>query len=367
MRVIHSNPIYENPLPQLRSRQSAFPFICERPDGSLIASHTISEAFESVDLTSHTSVSTDGGKTWSKPKLMFDKSKDARPTSDCCKITLLPDGRLIALGYAYYRDDPELALANAETGGLLDDFVFYSISEDNGETWGPMIEIPCAWGPHVEASAPLYVLADGSWGTPITGFPKWDGTMTSHNCGRFLRTEDQGKTWNDDAICMDFGERPVTCYEQRTCQLASGTLVTIGWNEDTATGERLNNHFTYSTDGGKTWSAPITTGIQGQASSVCAIGGERLLALHAVRRDTDRPGIYAYIVDFSEKTWNIVEHDVVWEPNTPMMRGKNTAEIFAFLKFGQPGAIQLKDGSIMMTHWCANDGQYSTVATKIEL
>ena len=41
----------------------------------------------------------------------------------------------------------------------------------------------------------------------------------------------------------------------------------------TETGERLNNHITVSTDNGKTFSAPIDTGVRGQASSIIAIGG----------------------------------------------------------------------------------------------
>ena len=129
----------------------------------------------------------------------------------------------------------------------------------------------------------------------------------------------------------------------------------------------MQNHFTASFDGGKTWTKPETTGIMGQASSVCAIGGERLLALHAIRRDTDRPGIYAYIVDFSDKKWNIVEEALVWEPATPIVKDTKMAEIFSFLKFGQPGAILLSDGNILMTHWFAEQGQYKTCATRIKL
>ena len=151
------------------------------------------------------------------------------------------------------------------------------------------------------------------------------------------------------------------------CQLVSGTIVCIGWNEDTVTDERLENHITYSEDGGKTWSAPISTGILGQASSVCAIGGEKLLALHAVRRDTDRPGIYGCIVDFSEKKWNITEKQLLWEPNTPMVKDGHMAEIFSFLKFGQPMAIKLADGSILASFWYAQEGQYKTVCMPVEL
>ena len=75
MKQVYSSIIYENPLPQLRSRQAAFPWLCEASDGTVIASFSIGEAFESVDSTSFISKSNDGGKTWSNPIKMFDKSE----------------------------------------------------------------------------------------------------------------------------------------------------------------------------------------------------------------------------------------------------------------------------------------------------
>ena len=302
MKVLDSNIIYENPLPQLRSRHSFFPFLCQLNDGRIMASIAIGEAFESVDSTSHITLSNDGGKTWSEPVSMFDKSKFGFTVTDYAKITPLPDGNLLAIGYAYIRKDKDLPIGNPKNGGVLDDFVFCSISSDDGKTWGEMNEIDCTWGPHVEASAPVTVLKNGDWITPITVFPDWNGNLTGKLCGRALISNDKGNTWSDSSICMDFGDKKITCYEQRMCQLESGIIICIGWNENTVTGERLENHYTFSSDNGKTWSVPKGTGIFGQASSVCAIGGEKLLALHAVRRDCNRTGIYGYIVDFSEKT-----------------------------------------------------------------
>ena len=190
MKVLDLNIIYENPIPQLRSRQAAFPNVCQLADGTLLSAMMIGEAFESADGASFLCRSTDGGKTWSKPQRMFDPNQFGRPYSGGCKITPLPDGRVIALGYAHFRDDPEMPVGNPETGGLLDDFVFYSYSEDNGETWSDLQTIECSWGPHVEASAPLYLLQDGSLITPTTGFPAWDGSMPGHDARRPLRSYD---------------------------------------------------------------------------------------------------------------------------------------------------------------------------------
>ena len=367
MKVVHSSIIYDNPLPQLKSIHSCFPFLCELKDGTILAAHQMGEAFESVNGTSCISKSIDGGKTWSAPYSMFDKSKDVIPTSDACKITRVNNNQLVALGYEYFREDPSLPIGNPETGGVLDDRVFISYSDDDGNTWTDREEILCAWGPHIEASAPITVLQDGSWATPITGFPDWNGKTTLAVNGRLLRSYDCGKTWNDDVICMDFPQGNITCYEQRLCQLENGTLVVIGWNENLSTGELLNNHFTISTDNGKTFSTPMDTGIHGQASSVCAIGGNRLLALHAVRRDAQRPGVYGSVVDLSDGTWNVVETQLLWEPATPISANKNMHQTFAFLKFGQPGAIQLSDGNVLMSHWICQDGQYKTVCTRIAL
>ena len=151
------------------------------------------------------------------------------------------------------------------------------------------------------------------------------------------------------------------------CQLTDGTLLAsmkIGEAFESADGA---SYLCRSTDGGKTWSAPISTGIQGQASAVCAIGGEKILAVHAVRRDTDRPGTYGYVVDFSDRTWRIVDEALLWEPVVPMIKDAKMAEIFSFLKFGQPMVSKLADGSLLMSFWYAQEGQYKTVCMPIEL
>ena len=367
MKVVHSAVIYENPLPQLRSRQSAFPFLCQLKNGDLAAVHAIGEAFESVDGSSYISFSRDGGKSWSAPKQMFDKSDLSCPMTDYAKAVALPDGRLLALGYGYWREDLDLPIGNPETGGLLEDEIFLSLSNDMGQSFGERVHVPCAWGYSAEASAPLYVLQDGSWASPITGFARWDGTPSGRNCGRLLRSFDGGKSWNDDVICTAFEGDKISCFEQRMCQLDDGTLVVISWNENMETGERHNNHVTISTDNGKSFSAPIDTGVLGQASSLLSLGGNRVLALHAIRRDTDAPGIYADIAEVKDGKWNILSLERIWAPATPVVKDPKMAEIFSFLKFGQPSAIRLADGTLLMTHWEAKDGVYRTLATGLSL
>ena len=213
----------------------------------------------------------------------------------------------------------------------------------------------------------MVVLQNGDWVTPITEFANWENQRQEASCGRLLRSSDQGKTWNDDAVIMALGET-VAIFEQRVCQLKeSGKLVSIAWNEDLKTGERYNNHYSVSEDNGQTWTGGLDTGVRAQASSVCAIGGDRLLALHSKRRDTDRPGIYADIVHLADNKWNVESETLIWEPAVPVVRDKNMAEVFAFLKFGQPGACLLQDGTVLTTHWFIDNGQGKTIAMRLKL
>jgi hypothetical protein len=336
-------------------------------DKTLLASHVVEEAFESVDGTTRISKSEDGGRTWTLLPVAYDKSGVTVPTTDYMKVTSLGKGNLVLFGYEYFRDNPELTIGNPENGGLLDDRILLLRSADKGKSWSRPEEITCRWGGHVEASAPILVLQNGDWVSPVAEFPKWDGSYTVPYSGRLLHSSDQGKTWDDNAVTMMLGDT-IAVYEQRICQLEkSGKIIVIAWNEDLKTGERLTNHYSVSSDNGKTFEGPFDTGILAQASSVCAIGGDRLLALHAKRRDTDRPGVYACIVNLGNGKWEIESETMLWEPSFPIVKDTKMAEIFSFLKFGQPGAIRLSDGGILTTHWCIENGQGRTIAMRFDL
>ena len=367
MKKLFSTVIYENPLPQLRSRQSAFPGLAILPDGKILATHQIGEAFESVDGTTYISESTDGGRSFSAPRPAFDKSGERVTLTDNGKATLLPDGRIAILGYMFYRENPELPIGNPETGGLLPDEAFISFSDDGGENFGERQVIKTSFGNSVEASAPLTVLKDGSIAAPITGFAEWDGVRRSRNCGRLLRSYDGGKTFDDSVICTEFSGDEVTAYEQRMCQTENGKIAVISWNENLKTGERMNNHITVSTDNGKSFSSPIDTGIHGQASSVTALDGDRILTVHAVRRDTDAPGIYAAVADISDGTYRLESSECIWAPELPVSKSVHMAEIFSYLKFGQPSAQITKDGVLLLCHWEYREGQYRTLLNAYEL
>jgi hypothetical protein len=307
-------------------------------------------------------ISNDYGKTWGDPI----KTVVSAPHGPVKTVS----GRLLYVGREFpglpsrYRKDFD---DSADTVPVEDrEALFLYESFDGGESWEYVSKLPGKEGVANDKLCEPH-LVETPDGEIIVAIRAHDDPAYDHFGVYFTSSKDGGKSWSDDAVCMKFDSGKVTCYEQRMCQLESGAIIDIAWCEDTESGKRLANHYTASFDGGKTWTCPESTGVFGQASSVCAIGGEKLIAIHAVRRDTERPGIYGYIVDFSERKWKIVDELLLWEPNTPVMRDSKMADIFAFLKFGQPSAILLSDGDLLMTHWYFDAGQYKTVATRIKL
>ena len=87
---------------------------------------------------------------------------------------------------------------------------------------------------------------------------------------------------------------------------------------------------------------------------------------YAIGNAIDR-AFYGYVVDFSEKTCKIVDEGLLWAPSVPMIKDTKMAEIFSFLKFGQPSATKLADGSLILNFWYAQEGQYKTVCMPVEL
>lgn len=356
--------IYRNPLPQLRSRKAYFPHLSSLAGGGFLASFSLGEAMESVDQTTVLYRSDPQGLMWREDGFLIEPSLRGR-FSDTAKVTALPDGSQIALGYRFDRSDPTLPVGNPQTGGLLDNEVFCCQREQGETAWTPPQPIPTSFKGPVEASAPLTWLSSGALAAPIANFLDWQGEQREDLCGRLLVSKD-GHTWTDNVVTMRFAGGRTAIWEQRLCEYRTDHLAVIAWVENLETGNALCNQVALSLDGGQSFAPPLDTGIPGQASGITALGNGKVLTLHAMRRHTEQPGILAVVADLSAGRWDMLAHSQIWDaPRLP----PNSAlpGVFSAVRFGQPSALLLQDGRLLVSFWCEENGESNIRWIRLQL
>ena len=354
IEVVDHHVLYENPIPEIRSRHSYFPGVVKLPSGDLLALFALGEAMDAANVTTVASRSRDQGRTWGFEGPIHEKSPDCRFDSDYLKPTVLRDGTLMATGYRFHRTDPDSPLANPETGGLRDGQNLVSFSHDEGRQWSTPKVIPRTRPELVEASGPCIELRSGTILAAGELFPMWDGGNPSSYAGGLLRSDDKGKTWDDSTLFFADALGTFRPAEPRLCEMEDGRVIILFWTVDHVGGTSLPNHYVVSRDQGKTWSKPIDTGIPAQAPNLMFMGGDRLLTIHSHREG--ETGLYVRIVDLLGDRWQAVEEAKIWG-NAPSSKVASFTEMAKQLRFGQPSLLALDTGDILATHWAIEDGQ----------
>jgi sialidase-1 len=355
IEYVEGHVVYDNPKPHVRSRHGYFPGLTELASGEILCLFEMAEAFEAPTGTTYVARSKDRGRTWTLQSPLEDKSREKIQTSDSLKPTALRDGKLVAIGFRFIRVDPEQGISIEETNGFLPGEDVVSYSSDAGYHWEEPAVIHHRRPELIEVSGPCIETHSGELLAVGALFKLPDGSNPSGPIGVLLRSNDQGRTWDDEKIFYDW--RKITPYEARICEMQPGRLVVIVWAYDAATDRHLPNQVTYSVDGGQSWSEPEDTGHMGQASNLIWLGGEYLASIHA-HRGSD-PGLYVRVVDFSKNRWKAIEQRAIWLPSAGYQTNVGLAmpEMFAALKFGQPSLLRLSDNEFLAAHWSIEGGQ----------
>ncbi len=357
IEVLDHHVIYDNHIPELRARHGYFPGIEKLPSGDLLALFCLAEAMDATNATTVVSRSQDSGRTWRLEGPLHEKAPDRQFDSDYLKPLVLNDGELIATGYRFHRTGPEQTLANVETDGIRDGDNIIAFSADEGHTWSTPKVISRSRPELVEASGPCIQLRSGVILLGGSLFPMWDGSHPSGFIGVLFRSDDQGRTWDDGTHFFEDPQQRFMPSEPRFCEMQDNRVVSLVWTTDHAAGMNLSNHMTVSDDGGKTWTAPIDTGIQAQASNLLYLGNDLLLTIHSHREGSPEDiGLTVRTVDLSGNSWTTVSECTIWQ-GVPPSQVANYSGMAMSLKFGQPSFLRLDNGEILATHWAVQEGQ----------
>ena len=357
IEYIEGHVVYDNPLALVRSRHGCFPGIIQLRSGELLGLIVIGEAFEAANSSTYVTRSSDRGKTWQLQGPLYDKSKDAIPTSDFLKPLALQDDSLIAVGYRFHRRDPDQPILDPQTGAWLPGDDIVSFSRDDGRTWTTPQVMTRTIPELLEIPGRCLQLHSGDIVNTAGLLPLVDGTNPSGHFGVLVRSRDGGKTWDDHTRYFTTPDLSVSAFEANVCEMQPGRLVAIAWAIDAKTSKSLPNHVTVSHDNGHTWSAPINTGHPGQSANVMYLGGDRLLSIHCQR--SQDIGLYVRVIDFSNDRWRVMEEKVIWGGLAGEGAGTNQGfvSLLKTIRFGQASLLPLDNGEILATHWSIEDGQ----------
>jgi sialidase-1 len=337
-----------------------FPGICVNPDGSLALLAVCGSDFESADQRVVAYSGSVDGTQWTPCGDWGEIRSNGCLFNVTAKPTLLPDGTLLALGYGYERDLPDLSISEyAERHGrfpTVRNFVAYS--HDGGRTYTPpaFLDLP---RDGIEFSGPAIPLPDGrllAFGPPFS-------VSAGGQIGLCYESTDQGHSWREKSVFHDGGD--ITAWESRAALLPDNRLAVIFWAFDLKTQKHLTNRLALSDDGGESWRV-LDTALPGQAANLLPAPDGTLGVIYA-KREGDRPGVYHARCALRENALTVIDATQLYDAQGGAnAKGQITTQFYN-LKFGQPSLTRLSDETALLVFWRKSPaGRYEIVIRKYQ-
>jgi hypothetical protein len=296
----------------------AFPDVCRLSDGRIMS--VFYAAYGHVGLPTakwprggriDCAFSADEGRTWSRPRVLYDSLDDDRDPS----IVQLPSGKILCNFFSLRRKAGEVGKAG-EWDGLG---TWLVESDDFGRTW----------------SKPRLISADHYCSSPIRRLP--DGRLmlglyreeNGQAWGAVTASADEGRTWGP-AVDIPNGGWKLDA-ETDVIPLADGRLLAVEREPATSMCASV------SADGGRTWSVSLPLGFPGHCPYLLRTSTGLLLLAHRL------PGTSLHYSYDDGRTWS--ENVLVDEC------------IGAY-----PSLVELRDGSVLILYY--EDGPGSNIRAR---
>ncbi len=337
-----------------------FPSVVTLSTGTLLASCRAGSSKDCDDETIEFCRSNDGGATWSPPYRPFEapRLRDVGGTLKICYVTERTPGQLIAgLMWIDRETYAGKGVFNAETEGCLPMFILLSDSDDFGESWSPLREVPLPdeIGPP-SLTNPILLLADGTLAMSIESNKTYDDASKWYQKVVLFHSADDGRTWGPPAIAGFDPTGGIFNWDQRLGVAPDGRLASFLWTYDTETRTYLNIHRRLSGDGGRSWSQAEDLGFADQASHPAMLPDGRVV-LAWVDRFQNSPTIRARLAPAADAAFEADSEVVVYRHPDPTADDTDQAGALGLSvwSFGLPYAEVLPEGDVLVVYYAGTE------------
>ncbi len=328
--------------------------LTQTSDGALILTARLGSSKDSADGNAAFLISTDKGKSWTKPVMSFSTSFDGK--KGCLRggyMTELKDGMWFWTFAWVDRSVEGRPLYNKDTGGLCSMFPVISFSKDKGNTWSELkkldispIDMPAALTGHT------LLLEDGTLAAQFEVQKNWNDTSPIFNISTLKFSYDNGRTWPDYAEIAGRNLKDKVCWDQRIAVMSDKCLIALFWAYNPVKDIDLPIHSSFSYDNGRTWSFPQDTGITGQIACPVVLSKTDVVMLY-VRRDEKKQILARRSYD-GGKTWDEKTEICVYNHANASDDSSNFFDAMNQWSYGHPFGIKTAEKEISSVYYAGN-------------
>lgn len=304
--------------------------------------------------------SSDKGATWSEPLVVFDGRATEPPQSvlsgGLCQTRA---GHLLVTLSTVDASNPTVYVFSEEAAGFKCQ-VCAVRSGDLGRTWSDPVVMDTSPFPKAGITTKPFVLRGGEVCAPVEV-----QTALGPQGTAAVFSSDDGRTFGPLVTCAADPDGDLNLCDARFAALDSGELLMLLWAFLQANERTIDVHRSFSADGGRTWSAAVGTGIEGQICVPLVLGAGRVIAASNHRHPPE--GIQLWLSGDDGRTWDADHPLQMWDAREARMLGEPTRnraadfdpgvwdELEAFT-FGTPDLVDLGDGSVLLTYYATLGG-----------